>query len=178
MTTQPDPVREAAIKHYASGATILEVAQCLRVGERKVSRWVHEAGILRPPGPSGQRVIRPSLPNVAYEGDWVRVGLILRPVARKVEPVIEEPEPEATIHALPVSIDAIACPTCHATMAQHCRSKSGRKLKAAAHPSRLTPRTCGCGAKLEPRRQLCAPCRAESDRRRSRESKQRSRDAA
>ncbi len=114
--------------------------------------------------------------SLAYQGDWVRVRGILRPVPRK-EIVEPEVAPLVAVPSLPVTPDTIACPTCHATMAQHCRSKTGRRAKYN-HLTRFTPRTCGCGAELERQRQLCAPCRAESDRRRSRESKRRARAAA
>lgn len=177
-----DKHRKAALKMYVKGATLIQVARHFHVSNQAVSRWVHEAGIMRSAGKPPSANPRPKRPesDLGYKGGWVLARGILRPVPREPEPVqAETPKPKPVAIAQPAAdVNAIACPTCHATLAQHCRSKSGRKLKAGKHPNRLIPRTCQCGAELEPRRQLCAPCRSESDRRRSRENKRRTRAAA
>lgn len=81
------------------------------------------------------------------EGRWVRDGLTMRWVGV----VPPEPDPE------PAPGTFKACPTCHARVAQTCRTKSGHTT--TPHLSRLAPRLCICGELLARRARYCQPCR-------------------
>ncbi|WP_159083919.1 hypothetical protein [Nocardioides terrigena] len=109
------------------------------------------------------------------DGRWVvsRGVKVWEPAEDFAEPIVSE---DAEVHAIRSELDVIACPYCLATMAEHCRSKSGRKTDP--HPTREFRRVCLCGAELKPRCELCSECRYERDLIRSREYKQRTRGAA
>lgn len=95
------------------------------------------------------------------DGRWVRRGPVLvwddTPLPDEVT-AIRPPAPKAA--TLP---PLIACPTCHATVTQTCRTAGGNPT--ADHADRLVTRRCPCGALLEPRKQWCEPCRAAARRR-------------
>lgn len=63
---------------------------------------------------------------------------------------------------LPRVEGVIACPTCHVTVTETCRTREGHRTRS--HPAREIPRQCPCGKTLQPQRRLCEQCRIESKR--------------
>jgi hypothetical protein len=85
-------------------------------------------------------------------------GRVLRWVPRRHIPTLKRDD----LHRL------VACPTCHARVDETCRSDGtradGARPRRTPHLSRLAPRLCACGARLEWKRKVCDWCRDEANR--------------
>lgn len=79
--TYPRELREQAVNDYLAGYPSTEVAERHGVPSSRVRVWVARAGhAMRPRGRSAPRHgLETSADDLAYKGDWVREGLILRP---------------------------------------------------------------------------------------------------
>lgn len=76
-------VRSEALDRYAAGDSLIQVARSVNVGGSTISRWARDAGINRPAGPYARRRTSELPPaDVAYKGEWIRDGLIMRGSAR------------------------------------------------------------------------------------------------
>ena len=86
-------------------------------------------------------------------GRWV-----LDPVTRvqRWEPDKEFRRPPKPPRPEPPPTDLIVCP-CGARLTQTCKTAGGNPTNP--HKERVASRRCACGALLEPRKQMCTPCR-------------------